>query len=484
MNVGENHIIDKFFLEVNTASEKTAYRLKNNADYFLNNFLLPRLEELLDDYDTAGSFVRFDELHLDLFISEWTKEREIVQEFENNLCKKLEKELIVSQPIEKARDNKRQISATRNREDVFLFFLENGFLPWYGRESYISKLIKKNNWNEVIQQKNFREKLATLFSQNENALKRFALQFPSEIVIDYLVALQPEKKGLKKKLQYLLTLFPEKLRIQVLQIALQLSFQKENEIISKSLYLLFSSILKTESGLPNSEKAFRELKDFVSEYFPEKNEIETVNQSILGKYEQNELRDYLAANSDLKEAEQKIEQETDESFFEKKTSEVIVKNAGLVLLHPFLKTFFTETGILTKVGYFLKEKQMLAVQALHFLATGNEMFFEANMVFEKYLSGMPLKMPIQRESLLTKEIKSEANEMLSQVIKHWPALKNTSTDGLRQNFLQRDGKLIQNEKNYRLLVERKTQDILLERIDWNISVVKLPWMKNLIHVEW
>jgi hypothetical protein len=248
--------------------------------------------------------------------------------------------------------------------------------------------------------------------------------------------------------------------------------------------VLFSSILKTESGSSNFEKVFMILKDFVSEYFPDKNEIETVNQSILEKYEQNELRDYLAANSNLKEAEQQIEHETDESFFEKKTSEIIVQNAGLVLLHPFLKTFFTETGILIKEGYFLKEKQILAVQALHFLATGNEMFFEANMVFEKYLSGMPLKMPIQRESLLTKEIKSEANEMLRQVIKHWPALKNTSVDGLRQNFLQRDGKLIQNKKNYRLLVERKTQDILLERIDWNISVVKLPWMKNLIHIEW
>ncbi|MFW6310568.1 MAG: contractile injection system tape measure protein, partial [Prolixibacteraceae bacterium] len=85
---------------------------------------------------------------------------------------------------------------------------------------------------------------------------------------------------------------------------------------------------------------------------------------------------------------------------------------------------------------------------------------------------------------LNEQIKNEAESLLEAAIKNWPALKNTSPDGLRQNFLQRDGKLIKKEENYRLLIERKTQDILLDKLNWNISVVKLPWMKNLLHVEW
>lgn len=486
MSAGQNHIIDKVFLEVNTTSEKTAYQIKNNVDYFLNNVLLSRLDELLDEYDIKNRAVRFDEIQLDLFISEWDNEREIVQEFETRLHKQMEKELYISKPSEKKSENNRQISAKQNREDVFLYFLKNGFLPWYGKESYISELIKKDNWQDVIQQKTFQEKLITLLIQHENALNRFSMQLPSEIVINYIVAVQPKKKGLEKQITSLLGVFPKDLHYQLMQIILQLSVLKEKQKIIQNLHSFFALVYRVykEQEKTQLKKAYLNFKNFVSEYFSENKEISTVVQAVVKKYEQKKLHDELETISDTKSEKQQYETAADDSFFEEKPTEIIVQNAGLVLVHPFLKTFFTETGILTGNGNFLKEKQMLAVQALHFLAAGKEEFFEANMVFEKYLTGTPLNMPVQRESLLTDKIKAEANEMLRQVIKYWPALKNTSPDGLRQNFLQRDGKLIQNEKNYRLLVERKTQDILLEQIDWNISVVKLPWMKNLIHVEW
>jgi len=481
------HIIQKVFLEVNTGSEETANLIKYNADYFLKDVLLWRLEELLNDYDATNSVVRFEELHLDFFIPGWKNEREIVMEFESNLKKQLEKELpVFSENAKKSSSKNREIPAAQNRKDVFLFFLDNGFLPWYGKESYINELIKINNWREVIHQKVFREKLTILLNKNEIALTRFVLQFPLVIVTDYLVVLQSESKGLEKEIRSLLGVFSEKVHSQLLQILLQLSVLKENEKIIQNLYSLVSSLLKTEQkpGKPQSEKAFRKLKDLISEYFPAKKDIEIVVQTILEKYEQNKLWDYMRVNPDLKNVKQQDEKETDDSFFEEKTSEINVQNAGLVLLHPFLKTLFTETGILDKKEHLSAKNQTLAIQTLHYVATGNEEFFEANMIFEKYLVGVSLKMPVPRESMLTNEMKSEANEMLREVIKNWPALKNTSPDELREMFLQREGKLLKAENGFKLIVERKTQDILLDRLNWNIAIIKLKWLEKLLFVEW
>ena len=103
---------------------------------------------------------------------------------------------------------------------------------------------------------------------------------------------------------------------------------------------------------------------------------------------------------------------------------------------------------------------------------------------EKFLCGVPLKMPVQRLSLLTEAVKIEATELLSEVVRHWPALKNTSADGLRQLFIQRDGKLFQDDAKYKLIVERKAQDVLLESVSWNIAVIKLPWISKILFTEW
>jgi hypothetical protein len=74
--------------------------------------------------------------------------------------------------------------------------------------------------------------------------------------------------------------------------------------------------------------------------------------------------------------------------------------------------------------------------------------------------------------------------LLKNVISHWGALKNTSPDGLREVFLQRNGKLMIKDETATLQVERKSYDVLLEKLPWNISKVKLPWFKKIIFLEW
>ncbi|HRF39189.1 MAG TPA: contractile injection system tape measure protein, partial [Saprospiraceae bacterium] len=69
-------------------------------------------------------------------------------------------------------------------------------------------------------------------------------------------------------------------------------------------------------------------------------------------------------------------------------------------------------------------------------------------------------------------------------IDNWGALGSTSPDGLRGNFLVRDGKLTRTDLGRLLQVEAQSYDLLLDRLPWGINMVKLPWMEDMLFVEW
>ena len=89
-----------------------------------------------------------------------------------------------------------------------------------------------------------------------------------------------------------------------------------------------------------------------------------------------------------------------------------------------------------------------------------------------------------REIILTEEEKSESLDLLNSAIKHWGKLGKSSPEGLREGFLQRDGKLEKRRQGWYLTVDQKSIDILLDFLPWNLRIVKLPWMTEMLRVEW
>ncbi|MDO6675258.1 contractile injection system tape measure protein [Tenacibaculum sp. 1_MG-2023] len=161
----------------------------------------------------------------------------------------------------------------------------------------------------------------------------------------------------------------------------------------------------------------------------------------------------------------------------------IVKNAGLILLHPFLKQFFNSCGFLNKENKIIKSNE--AVHLLHYVATKKEQQFENNLIFEKFLCNLPIQSSIERNIVLSDELKEKSEELLKAVLQNWSVLKSSSNDLLRNEYLQREGKLDLTKDNPNLTVERKTQDILIDtKLPWNLSLCKLPWMKELIFTNW
>jgi len=127
----------------------------------------------------------------------------------------------------------------------------------------------------------------------------------------------------------------------------------------------------------------------------------------------------------------------------------------------------------------------VAIALLHYLATRERTAPESALVLPKLLCGWPLEQPVLGGLELPEAALAEGENLLQTVINYWEVLKNTSPDGLRQGFLQRQGKLTRSDTgNWKLRIEQQSIDILLSRLPWGLSMVKLPWMTEVLVVEW
>jgi hypothetical protein len=210
-------------------------------------------------------------------------------------------------------------------------------------------------------------------------------------------------------------------------------------------------------------------------------------EAVLEKAE--ETNDLQHSNS-LPEAEKpdkldkatKENRESDQPLFKDQEGHILVDNSGLVLLHPFLKHFFNGIGLLDEKKNITDK--VLATHVLHYVATGNEHDFEQTMLLEKYLVGLDPFESIPREITISEAIKLEVENLLKAVRENWKPMKSSSVAAIRETFIQRQGKLINESPNPRLVVERKTVDILLNQLNWTISIIRLPWLDEIIFVEW
>lgn len=74
--------------------------------------------------------------------------------------------------------------------------------------------------------------------------------------------------------------------------------------------------------------------------------------------------------------------------------------------------------------------------------------------------------------------------MLDSVIQLWTKIGNTSVEGLRKSFLQREGNLEEKEDYYILNVEERAYDVLLDSIPWSFAEIRFPWMAKPMEVSW
>ena len=165
--------------------------------------------------------------------------------------------------------------------------------------------------------------------------------------------------------------------------------------------------------------------------------------------------------------------------------EVYVEDAGLVLLWPFLASYFRRVELCTEEGGFLNaEAQMRAVVLIHALATEDPSPPEYRLTLPKLLCGWALEWDFDQERSPSIEVLEEGERMLAAVLDHMPGLAPGSIEGLRDNFLRRPGALSAQSGSWLLRVEGRAEDVALDHMPWSRNWVRLPWMPDPLRVEW
>ncbi len=172
-----------------------------------------------------------------------------------------------------------------------------------------------------------------------------------------------------------------------------------------------------------------------------------------------------------------------EPFIEQNES-IDIQNAGLILLHPFFPTYFTKTALLHHNKFIDDHKKYHAAYLLQYTAFACIEAFEHQLVLNKILCGINIEEALPNATALSAEEIEISTQIIQGAMANWDKMKNTSVDGFRTSFLQRDGTLKLTEDGWQLKVEQRAYDIILQTIPWNTSVIKTSWMDKPLFIEW
>ncbi|VAW88728.1 hypothetical protein MNBD_GAMMA17-1787, partial [hydrothermal vent metagenome] len=163
---------------------------------------------------------------------------------------------------------------------------------------------------------------------------------------------------------------------------------------------------------------------------------------------------------------------------------VYIRNAGLVLLAPYLSTLFERLKLLQHNQFISAHASAHAVHMMQYMADGVGEAPEYMMVLNKLMCGIATAKPVVKEVLISDDEKVIINGLLSAVIGNWKGIGNTTVDGLRESFLAREGRLTFKNDQWQLLIESRSYDMLLDSLPWSYAMIKYSWMPHVINVEW
>src|SRR5690606_887113 len=103
----------------------------------------------------------------------------------------------------------------------------------------------------------------------------------------------------------------------------------------------------------------------------------------LGLAEDEQHRILEKELKELAKEDKKVEEELDDA------GTIYINNAGLVLLHPFIPTYFNRLGMIEKGDFISEEARHRAVHLLQYLVYGTDQHEEHELVLNKILCNMP-----------------------------------------------------------------------------------------------
>jgi hypothetical protein len=470
MNSGA-HIIQKQQFDIKTSRQKTAMDIQQRLDTITAVYMSPSLAGKLDDRFSDDKVITIERMEIDLgkikantTNDEWTV-------------------LITEKIIEQLDIYKNEAGVNVKTGNSYItgnwiYFLKHGILPADSAYRSVAELL-------VV--------LLGSGRTEKNEIRDFFLNDVNENILQRLVS-NTDAASLKFHFDLLLPQAPANdfywLQKEFDHLVLQLRSDEAAAGLfsTASIYrLLWVFVLKklissTGKNLISARELSNEALFYAAQLMNKRKAVsdkENIDRNFIKTPDPGGMEMPPATNKEIV-----IDEQESSAISSLPATELFVSNAGLCLVANWLLPFLTETELVKSGSFINEEKQQHAIFLLHFLATGEMQPTEELLLLPKLLCGWPLQMPaINSLPFTTKEI-TECDDLLKSVIQHWPALKNTSPEGLQESFLQRPGKLTENEEHFLLQPEQHSIDILLDQVPWNFQFTKLPWMKKPLQAEW
>lgn len=526
MQASGRHSINKLFVEVNTPSKENAYYLKDHLDLFLKEELLPLLETYFDTFDKKMPLhsIQIEKLNLDLSVTNELDFNNLKIEIMDQFQKQIGKQMEQGFPDTK---HYNLINNKEKRLNEFFGFLETGTNSWWAAPKDRFDIPTTNPFEEISTDKTFGFKLRNALqsrpvrirfikqlsddqiyhilkntflletgasaaaSKNSIRIKdnmkasiaqsRLALHQRNliwDIVLSEL--LKHNESTVKEKLLYLISSFDAVRKYNPAFVAEHLNKQITNRSVLEVLPNLANEVLTLTTVL--EQKALEIVQKNSNKTSIPSDFSKTGKTTVSEDKKDPKMNSVLNANETTEEEILQSPLFLNDEIVPEVPANHYVNNAGLLLIHPFLKQLFVNCELLNKENTINDPE--VAAHLLHYIATAQEQDYEHEMVFEKLLCNIPINQTINRNIILSEALKKHSNEMLQAALDNWPVMKNSSIALLQNEYLQRPGKIILTGDHPKVLVERKTQDILLDKITWNIGIVKLAWKNKIIFVDW
>ncbi|KAA2223883.1 contractile injection system tape measure protein [Chryseobacterium sediminis] len=470
----QNHIIQKVFVEITVNNKSKALSIKDDINSFLSIDVLPEIENhiMALEYKLAGHTLQIPRLELNVEV----KSSALNTELKDKIAELFKEELSeVAKPVEVSHqetENDTKAYLVDNQEKIlkaFIYFLEEGTMPWWNSESNSMAILESSVFDRIISAGSFQKSIVSVLSK-ENVRNRIINQLSNEQIAQLCLAILKNKElkiNLNTDTIHHLSKLKHTDRIAIWRLIFNVISKYFNTSDNHPReYLLQEFSATKELGLSTTKNNHQNRKTIVK---------------IFPFITENEISESIKVNATDQPEDLKPLDPIQENVNQDK--EQYIQNAGLILIHPFIKTLFEHCELIDPKTQQLTDPELCA-HLLHYIATGKINAPEYDMIFEKFLCNIPMNQTINRHIKLSRKHKTQAKNVIESVQHNWAPMKKSSAALVQNEFFQRPGKLVITDSDYTLTVERKTQDILLEKLSWGIGLVKLPWHKKFIFVNW
>jgi hypothetical protein len=492
-------IIQKLDLAINASKTNKPVDIHERVVHLVNESLVFAMEDIISKIVPDDIWLKIENLEFDLGVLDHQNfESQFKTRFLQLLEQKIADIIHSSQHDHKQEAVSEKFSAGNKRWKAIVYFLHSGTLPWWWDTSQILfDPLECRNMMELYKYEIVRE--LKVWQYQSHVVKRLINHFSTDFLDELIQLLLPgfnvqDFRLIIKKLKFSgidRSLTERAVNDEFLNVLFKFIFSDRKfsypelyEAVWQSLILWISS---------DSSQKYLGTLNKIKSIIPELDQERKYNNNLvflgLKKLVQSRKLNIDPARKEvhvnLPSKSPTTDPEKASKTRETEGSAIYIENAGLVLLHPYLKTFLNEFGLVDDKKFKDRNASFTAILLLQYLVYGNKIHFqEYHLALNKILCGIPIREPVDIALPEGLDYHHEVNGLLTAVMGHWKALKNTSINGLRETFLQRNGKLSDQGEFWLLQVEHKPYDILLEALLWGISIVKSPWMKKHLQVEW